>query len=147
MRDLPATRKEITMNRFIPLSAAALLFAMTGLAQATQTISSPSIFASDVQRSATCTVRNVGTTQVLIRQVGIVFESGDPVTLASDNCTNVRLAGGSACSVTATGILTGFAYACSATAASVKHLRGAMFLRIPAGSVSSDLPFRSAPLR
>ena len=131
------------MKRFAPLAATVLLLTMTGLAQAGQTIASPSIYWSSDQSSATCTIRNVGPTQVSV-QVGIFDESGGTVPLSEDHCNGVNLAGGSACSVTATGISTGFAYACSATASSVKHLRGAMFLRF---NSQGAVPIRSAPLR
>ena len=134
------------MNRFSGIPIVAFLLAMTGTAHAGQTITSASIFGSTDQTSATCTIRNVGLTQVSV-QVAILDESGTAVTLTQDNCNGLHLAGGSACSITATAISNGFAYACSATSLTVKNLRGAMVLIVSPHAAAADFPVRSTPLR
>ena len=108
--------------------AAALLFSMSGLAEAAQTISSAAIPVTTLPDNFACYVRNVGRTPVSVT-VQIVNSSGTMVHPDFDNCTAVPLAGGRNCVVLASG-LTSDLFACSATASgSAKNLRGTLELR------------------
>lgn len=130
------------MNMSWRLALIVVLLSTAGFAEA-GTIASPAIYWSPGQERATCTIRNVGKIAVSV-EVAILTESGDALSLFPDTCNGVSLTPGTACSVTHFGIANGVAFACSATASSVKNLRGAMFIQEAGFNVN---PRRSAPLR
>ena len=119
------------------LGAAALLLGLTGLAHAGQTIASPVLpVPSQFDYSATCYVRNVGTTPVSVT-VHIFRADGSQVTPAFENCNSAPLGAGKNCvvGVAENGELLG----CSATATGLaKYLRGTMEVRYNPGPGNTD---------
>ena len=120
---------------------AACMFGFVGVCDAAQ-IASPSIFANPSQKVAFCIVYNGGTTPQSVN-LRIFDSQGNVLTgvNGSPNCGGSLLPG-SFCSIAKVGISTIDAYACTATAASVVHLRGSMILQN-----GFDTSLRSAPLQ
>lgn len=117
-----------------------LLFAPR-VAGAGGSIGSAAIFDGSNQDIAVCSIRNVGTTPLLV--VATIFdESGNPLPADKDRCTDRPILSGGQCSVTAR-IPTGVAFACSATArsGSIKNARGA--LTVGSLVVASDFERRT----
>lgn len=129
------------------LTAIACLFVLTSLANADQTIASPTVFGAHTQEFAHCIIGNFGTDPVSV-DVHIFNESGNVVP-ASSSCL-APVGAKFVCSVFAP-INFGAAYGCSATTSgSAKKLRGTLVLydRVSDGFGSTDdIPLRSAELR
>jgi hypothetical protein len=106
-----------------------------------KTIASPVMYLSTDQVRAMCTIRNVGKKEVAVR-VGLFGESGEALPLTLDQCNGTPVAPGTGCEIVADGIANGVAFACSASAAKVKSLRGEMMLWDNASFAA-----RSAPLK
>jgi len=127
----PVTRR-IAMKLPASLTAAAFL-AMTGLAHAAGTISSPAIFGGSGNSGAVCAVRNVGKTQTT-PALTVFDESGNALapTFSFQLCNGQIQPVGSTCNLLPGGIFwisvsiaPGSAYACSATG-NTKNLRGVL---------------------
>jgi hypothetical protein len=116
---------------------AACMFGFAGMCDAAQ-IASPSIYASPSQKVAFCAVYNG---DITAQTVHLQLSNEAGAIAAGDNCGSSLPAGGF-CSIAKIGISNISAYACSATAVSVVHLRGSMILRD-----GSDTSLRSALLR
>jgi hypothetical protein len=125
----------MVMKSLTTLAACMLGFA--GVCDAAQ-IASPTIYASPSQNVALCAVYNGGTTAQTVRLR--LFDEGGVIP-AVDNCGSALPAGGF-CSIAKIGLSSISAFACSATAVSVVHLRGSMILQD-----GSNTSLRSAPLR
>jgi hypothetical protein len=104
-------------------------------------LASPAIYGAYNQSQASCTVVNVGDRPILV-EVGIFDESGSPLP-TNDNCTN-GIGPEGYCSVSASGISSAGAFACSATvrSGSARSLRGTFLLTDDSYSV-----LRQAALR
>lgn len=103
-------------------------------------IASPALYASFAQQVALCIIYNGGSTAQTV-SAQLFDETGAPLTGVHTSCGG-PLAAGEFCSIAKIGISNDSAYACSATAASVAHLRGSIILQD-----GSDTSLRSAPLR
>jgi hypothetical protein len=127
--------KEIVMKTLVVL--AACMFGFAGACHAAQ-IASSALAAGPSQTVALCLVYNGGTTPQTVR-VQLFDEAG---TVLADSGTCQAIPGGQFCSIAKSGISNDNAYACSATAASVTQLRGAIILQD-----NSHHSLRSAELR
>src|SRR5262245_1706571 len=114
--------QERVMRTLIAAAASAAMLAWSGVSQAAQ-IASPMIFGNVEQDRAECVVLNGGTSPIAVT-VKIVDEAG--ATKATSTCGG-PLAAGEFCSLN---IALGFVgpFGCTATAASVTNLRGALAL-------------------
>ena len=117
---------------------AACMLGFAGVCDAAE-IASPTIYASPSQNVALCAVYNGGTTAQTVRLR--LFDEGGVIPDPVDNCGSALPAGGF-CSIAKIGLSSISAFACSATAVSVVHLRGSMILQD-----GSNTSLRSAPLR
>lgn len=115
----------------------ACMFGFSAVCDAAQ-IASPSIYATPSQKVAFCIVYNGGTTAQTVRLQ--LFNEAGPIA-AADRCGSSLLPG-DFCSIAKVGISNISAFACTATAASVVHLRGSMTLQD-----GSDTTLRAEALR
>jgi len=126
------------MRITVLLTTLACVLGLSGTGRAAQ-IASPTIYGATSQKTAQCTIGNLGTTPVSVT-VNIVDESGAVVSTDS-HCGIVEPS--FLCQVAAIGIPTGSAFACTAkTSGSTAKLRGSFSLISSAG-----LPLRSVELR
>ena len=138
MAVIPLIQKETVVKTLTAF--AACMFGFAGVCNAAQ-IASPTIFGSSSQKVALCTVYNGGSTA---QNVNIhLFDSQGNVLTGVNGFANCGgpLLPGAFCEIAKIGISTIDAYACTATASSVVHLRGSIILQD-----GSDSSLRSAPL-
>ena len=116
------------MKTVLSLGVAIGLVTLATVAHAGGVLASPAIFGGYNQARATCLLVNVGDRNIRV-QAGIFDESGNALPI-DDNCSNVGIGPGGYCSVAASGLASGIAFACSATvqSSSVKSVRGTFML-------------------
>ena len=116
------------MKTVSPLGFAIGLIALATMAHAGGVLAGPSIYGGYNQARALCLVANVGDRTIQL-QASIFDESGNAVPI-DDNCSNVGIGPGGYCSVAASGLASGLAFACSATvqSGSTKSVRGTFTL-------------------